>query len=545
MTTFSNDDVAIENGTLSTVSSSDGGTTFTATLTPSVSTTAPSNVISVTMTGVADTVGNAGSGTTNSNIYAIDTKPIDTTAPVISGVSSQSLDGTYVAGDTITIDVAFVEAVIVTGTPQITLETGPVDRVASYSSGSGSLSLSFTYTVQAGDSSADLDYISAAALALNLGTIKDGAGNDATLTLPALGSGSLGSSKNLVIDTTADTATPATEFASKAAGIRQTLADEATRGLTSALSANLSMMPAAKGRFVSGADQNAALDVDGSFNANPVSLSTMGTFFGQAVTGKGARRLIFGTFDVQRDDETGASTASFNGKVAWERSLSDTTMLGYFIGGDLGRSNLAGSFTGDQDHLGISLGGYAVHKLAKELYLDGFVSLGAGRNNLTMSDDVLVLKSGYTTCVGTFGASLSGRIAQKGYEIWPELALSVGRTWIDTMAFTGTAFGVTDTGLSLDAGMVTLANLTFRPEFRVPLDGLLPAQSQQLLTFAPRVTCQQVTAADTVHKCGRGAEFGIQSHSPDGMTSGVAKIQVDWINGQTSNVAQLSLEHRF
>ncbi|MDD3484864.1 DUF4347 domain-containing protein, partial [Azovibrio restrictus] len=136
---------------------------------------------------------------------------VDGTAPTVTSVTSSTGDGNYKAGDTLSIQISFSENVSVTGTPQLTLETGTTDRVINYSSGSGSSTLSFTYTVQAGDTSADLDYLSTAALALNGGTIKDGAGNNATLTLPSPGaSGSLGANRAIVIDTTAPTTTIAT-----------------------------------------------------------------------------------------------------------------------------------------------------------------------------------------------------------------------------------------------------------------------------------------------------------------------------------------------
>jgi hypothetical protein len=341
------------------------------------------------------------------------------------------------------------------------------------------------------------------------------------------------------------TATAATEFSDKSDAIRQTLTDDATTGLTSALSANQAMVQDAKGRFVAGDTPDMALNLDGSFEANPVSVSSMGNFFGQSTQGNGTRQVVFGTFDVQRDDTTGASTATFNGKIAWEREVSDTTLLGYFIGGDLARSNIAGSFTGDQDHLGVTAGGYAVHEMAKHLYLDGFVSVGAGRNNLTMDDGVLALESDYTTRSATFGMSVSGVIGPEGYEIWPELALTVGRTWIDTVAFTGTAYGTIDDTLSVDAGMVTLANLTFRPEFRVPLDGAEVANSLRLITLAPRLICQQTTTTTTAQTCGGGAEIGLQTHSADGTTTASAQILSDWIDGQTRTSGQLSVELRF
>jgi hypothetical protein len=74
-------------------------------------------------------------------------------------------------------------------------------RPALYTSGSGSATLTFTYTVQAGDSSADLDYASADALVLDGGSILDSATNAAVLTLPGPGAaGSLGASKALVVD---------------------------------------------------------------------------------------------------------------------------------------------------------------------------------------------------------------------------------------------------------------------------------------------------------------------------------------------------------
>ncbi|MGE6101644.1 beta strand repeat-containing protein, partial [Aeromonas salmonicida] len=131
---------------------------------------------------------------------------VDTTAPVVSGVSSSTAAGTYGVGTVISIQVSFSEAVTVSGTPQLTLETGATDRTINYASGSGSNTLTFNYTVQAGDTSADLDYLSSGALGLNGGSIRDAAGNNATLTLPTPGAaGSLGANEAIVINTSAPT----------------------------------------------------------------------------------------------------------------------------------------------------------------------------------------------------------------------------------------------------------------------------------------------------------------------------------------------------
>ncbi|WP_247871514.1 autotransporter-associated beta strand repeat-containing protein, partial [Azospirillum sp. TSH7] len=150
----------------------------------------------------ADTSTNGGATAFSTVTDAANITVTDDVTPTVTGVTSSTADGTYGVGSTVSIQVTFSENVTVTGTPRLTLETGTTDRTIDYVSGTGTNTLTFTYTVQAGDTSSDLDYQSASALALNGGTIKDAAGNDATLTLPATGSGSsLGGSKALVIDT--------------------------------------------------------------------------------------------------------------------------------------------------------------------------------------------------------------------------------------------------------------------------------------------------------------------------------------------------------
>ena len=135
----------------------------------------------------------------------------DTTPPTVSSINSSTANGTYKAGDVISVQVNFSENVFVTGTPQLTLETGATDRTVNYASGSGTSTLTFNYTVQAGDTSADLDYVATSALALNSGTIKDLSGNAAVLTLPAPGAAnSLGANKNIIIDGVAPTVSSVT-----------------------------------------------------------------------------------------------------------------------------------------------------------------------------------------------------------------------------------------------------------------------------------------------------------------------------------------------
>jgi len=152
---------------------------------------------------VTSDLGLTGSGGTqaDSDTIAITVNSIN---PVITSVNVTNPDGSYKIGDSITVTVTLDQTVTVDtvgGSPTLLLETGSIDRLATYVSGSGSDTLTFSYTVQAGDLSADLDYQSTDALALNGATIRSVGSDDAILTLPAFGGvDSIAGQHDLVID---------------------------------------------------------------------------------------------------------------------------------------------------------------------------------------------------------------------------------------------------------------------------------------------------------------------------------------------------------
>ena len=94
-------------------------------------------------------------GTEGSLGYAKDFV-IDGAIPVISNVTSSTNNGAYSVDEDIIITISFDDAVTVTGTPQLTLETGTTDATADYTSGTGTNILTFSYTVSSGDTSSDL-----------------------------------------------------------------------------------------------------------------------------------------------------------------------------------------------------------------------------------------------------------------------------------------------------------------------------------------------------------------------------------------------------
>ena len=194
-TDFDASDITVTNGTISSFLGT--GTNYNATFTP---TTAGACTIDVSANSFTNASNENNSASEQFNWT------FDNVAPSVTTVSSTKADGSYKEGEVIPITVTFGELVNVTGTPQLSLETGASDVIIDYSSGTGTNTLTFNYTVANGNNSADLDYVTTNSLTLNSGTIKDAALNNASLSLASPGaSGSLGANKAIVVDTTVPT----------------------------------------------------------------------------------------------------------------------------------------------------------------------------------------------------------------------------------------------------------------------------------------------------------------------------------------------------
>lgn len=126
---------------------------------------------------------------------------VDGIPPAISGSISVPADKVYLAGDTLSFTVAFDDNVVITGTSStLGLTVGGAARSATYDSKTAN-SVTYAYTVQAGDM--DGDGIAINGLSLNGSTIRDGAGNNASLSL----AGHLPSTAGILVDAIAPTVT--------------------------------------------------------------------------------------------------------------------------------------------------------------------------------------------------------------------------------------------------------------------------------------------------------------------------------------------------
>ncbi|CAL1518543.1 Ig-like domain-containing protein [Chitinophaga sp. MM2321] len=186
VTGFTIGDITTTNATLSNLQTTDNRI-FTVLVTPTADGTVSLNV-------AADVAQNIG---LNGNTAAAQLSVLyDITSPVVSAVSVPANDY-YVAGNNMDFTVTFDGLVSINtggGDPSLNITIGSSVVQGAFLSKTAS-SLTFRYTVMDGDQ--DMDGIAVNSLVLNGSTIKDAAGNNATLTLNGVGSTS-----NVFVNTT-------------------------------------------------------------------------------------------------------------------------------------------------------------------------------------------------------------------------------------------------------------------------------------------------------------------------------------------------------
>ena len=349
---------------------------------------------------------------------------------------------------------------------------------------------------------------------------------------------------------------PASAFEASKAQIQAVVANEAMRGLRATLSGHAHMTDAAlirlKERQTLSAEngnlpstRNTQFDLGGSAEFANGTLRADGTFFQNWGRNDGTyTNFFFGDFNLVRDED-GSVSANLNAKQIWEFAMSKTTTVGYFVGVEAGRATLEGEFAGGQNGYGVSAGGYFVSVIEDNFYVDGFASIGVTTKMLDIQNDTLTVTSTYTPVTSTIGGSLTGVVPMGSYEIWPQVKVTHGRTTLGTMPITATAYGMTDSTLSMDGGSVSQSSIVLNSPFKVPLDGQSVANSLSLVTVTPRLTCSRIDVSEVTQDCGGGAEFGITTSSADGLSNADAKISMDQMAGTFTKAIQVNVEFRF
>eukprot|EP01032_Pedospumella_encystans_P023695 gene23695-26815_t len=123
---FSNADVSVDSGSLSPLSSSDGGKTWVGTFTAAANVEDATNTLSVNAAGYSDLAGNAGGVVASSN-YAVDTQGPTTTIAL-----SKS---NFLAADTAQVTITFSEKVTGFDNSDVTVDNGTLSALSSTDGG--------------------------------------------------------------------------------------------------------------------------------------------------------------------------------------------------------------------------------------------------------------------------------------------------------------------------------------------------------------------------------------------------------------------------
>ncbi|WP_237886186.1 Ig-like domain-containing protein [Pseudomonas sp. PGPR40] len=528
---FTNADLTITNGTLTSVSSSDGGVTWTATFTPSASINDTTNLITLDNTGVADLGGNAGSGTTDSNNYAIDT--LRPTATIVLA------DTALTAGETSLVTITFSEAVTGFTNADLSIANGTLTSV---SSSDGGITWTATFTPTAGIISAinviSLANTGVADLAGNTGSGISSSGNYAIDTAPPTATIVVADTALRIGETSLVTITfnqavtgftnadltiangTLTAVSSSDGGITWTATFTPTTSITDTTNLitldNTGVQAAATGNVGSGTtdSNNYAIDTvrptativvaDTALRIGETSLVTI--TFSEAVSG-------FTNADLTISNGTLSAVSSSNGGITWtatftpSASINDTTNL--ITLDNTGVSDLsgnAGSGTTDSNNYAID----TVRPTATIVLAD--TTLSAGETSLvtiTFSEAV----SGFTNAdLSIANGTLSAVSSSDG-----------GITW--TATFTPTA-GVNDA-----SNVITLANTGVTDVAGNTGSGTTNSGNYTIDTVQPTAT---IVVTDTALRIG---ETSLVTITFSEAVSGFTNADLTIVNGTLSAVS--------
>ena len=345
---------------------------------------------------------------------------------------------------------------------------------------------------------------------------------------------------------------PATALAAHEDELAAVIRGEAGRELRAGLAADQRMVRAGFQRFMARRQSNAQgvngfvpFDITGTARYRNGSFRTNGDFFAlSTVGGKQWHRVAFGDFDLL-NDSLGNSSGYLTARLAYETQFSQNVMLWYYIGADIGKAKVGGTFNGTQNSVGLSFGGYFNRIYNDKLIVSGFASLGQRQHDFDASNTTLAVSSDYRTAIGRVGGSVTGFIERGNITIAPELAFNVARTNVHSIPISGTAYGLTNNNLSLDVGGVDLASISFTPHVKLRVaDHVMPGYRSSF-SIGPKISCEAVRASSLSKDCGTGGVLGMTMISNDGATVFQAELEQEGIGGTKRRSVKLSFQHQF
>ena len=271
-------------------------------------------------------------------------------------------------------------------------------------------------------------------------------------------------------------------------------------------------------------------------NGSTVSISGSGT----SVRLSGDTRRI-AQFDLQASRQADISNISLNGKLAYEFQRSDRALYGVFVGMSMGTSESERAVSGDISSAGVTLGAYAVHEFATNMFSEAYAAVGAARNQLQFGNETLTVDGEYDSTSLHLGWIVSGQIERGQWEFWPEVALQWSRSRTSSITVDGTVPGSSAIGnwSGLTATMGTAA-LATEIVYNFGTD-----DNPWSIRVKPGVLCNEIRARNNTSDCGAMLSLGVEHESTDGNRRISAEASMEDVGTETQRSAMLSYELRF
>ena len=480
----------------------------------STSGTADGNeMLSVVPSGAAaiyDATGNAASTTQSNNTASL----TEEAAPTLS--SSSPADNATDVSVSDNLQLTFSEAV--------DLETGfiTVKRVADDSvfesfnvATSPALSGSGTNTITI-DPSSNMDVTVSYYLEVDATAIDDAAGNSYA---------GLSGATALNFTTAGPVDTPITEFESKKSIVKSQLIQLTKQKMHIKHNSTEKLILEARKRFevsreTANYQQTANIEQNIQFSIPNLSITTRGAeakarLYGELEdTQESSKFISSNDFSINRD-YNGTSTFEVINRLVWEKNLSKETTAGFFLGTELTQSNIYGQFSGKEKAGSVLFGGYILKQLNERLYFNAYASAHQTEHEVSLNDNTLFLDGDYTSQSVLGGATLNGKVKiNDSMEAYPTVKIRAGSTKIGTIAFTGTAFGTTASGLELMGESLSYGTLSLSQKISNSNDGRKLSKSELVSTINPRIFCDYQNSDNvTSRNCGSGIGFEVTNKS--------------------------------
>ena len=501
VTGFTETDLVVSGATVSDFATTDN-TTFTATLTP---TTDGTVTVDIAAAVAQDLVGNDNVAAAQFSIGADITAPVLT---IVGATTPQTTDFQITINPSENINDLLLSDIVVTNATPANL--------------SASTGTSFTVDITNPVLGTTVDVTIAA------GAVTDDAGQpNAVAANYQVSAGS-----------------PVTEFENKEDDVIDLVQDDVRRHLINQINVNQKMMGNALDRFIRQregdvATQDAAFDIDGTAELSGLAFATKGDFFGLKNLNNGATRFVMGQFDLNVDED-GSTTGQLSARAVWERPLSNTANIGYFVGGHIGKSDISSSFTGDSKTLGILGGVYGLKQFGDALYGTAYAGIGYSWSDIAITDGVLSLDGDYGSASFYVGTELAGTLdLSETVELRPNFTLDYAYAQIGAVGFDASSFGITAPVIS-DIGSVSILEGSLAPEVIISLGQQSTGDAN--LRFEPSLICRLQTGRVDSSGCGGGVALGFEITSADGLRHITAGYEYTDVDGTQQESMNLSIE---